>query len=56
MFSCGAKKKNDNGDKILNDIRSLAGLNLGIKLNEFKLEFNENTGDWKSIEKYLFIV
>jgi hypothetical protein len=47
MFACG-KKKVENIDKTLNDIRSLTGMNLSIKLNEFKLEFNENTGDWKS--------
>jgi len=48
MFACGSKKKNDNPDKILNEIRSLSGMHLGIKLNEFKLEFNENNGEWKS--------
>jgi hypothetical protein len=48
MFACG-KKKVENGDKILEDIRSLNGLNLNMKLNEYKLEFNEQTGDWKSI-------
>jgi hypothetical protein len=51
MFACGGKKKIDNPDKILNEIRSLNGMNLVIKLNDYKLEFNENTGDWKSNEK-----
>ena len=46
MFSCG-KKKVDNGEKILNELRTLPG-NYTIMLNDFKLEFNEATGDWKS--------
>ncbi len=48
MFSCGTTKKVANGDKILNDIRSLTDMNLAIKLSEFKLEFDESRGDWKS--------
>lgn len=47
MFACGTKKVH-NGDKLLDQIRSLSGMSLGIRLNEYKLDFNEQTGDWKS--------
>jgi hypothetical protein len=56
MFSCKSAPKltKINPDKILGDLRSLQGLNLSIKLNDYKLDFNEKMGDWKS--NYIYII
>ncbi len=48
MF-CGGSKKKGNEKQVLEDIRSLKGMNLAIRMNELKLTFDENNGDWKSI-------
>jgi hypothetical protein len=49
MAWCGNKKKTGNEKNILEDIRSLSGMNLAIQLNDYKLTFDETKGDWKSI-------
>lgn len=50
MFSCKSSPKLTVVDpqNVLNNLRSLQSLNLSINLNDYKLEFNEKLGDWKS--------
>ncbi len=54
MAWCGGSKKLPNEKQILEDIRSLKGMNLNIKLNEYRLSFDETVGDWKSILIYYY--
>jgi hypothetical protein len=53
MCSCGnVNKPVVNGPKLLEELRDLKGLKLDIKLNDYKLSFDEVIGDWKSILIY----
>lgn len=49
MFACGAQKnKVENSQKLFEEIRDIKSLKLDIKLNDFKLNFDENYGDWRT--------
>ena len=50
MFSCKSAPKIPvfNQEKVFNELRTLPGQNFSIKLNDFKLDFNEKLGDWRS--------
>ena len=49
MICTSRKPKKDTQEKILEKIRNLDKLKLDIKVNDYLLSFNEQTGDWKSI-------
>jgi hypothetical protein len=46
---CNSKPKNKVDDtKLMDKLRDLKSLKLEIKLNDYKLTFDEANGDWKS--------
>jgi hypothetical protein len=49
MFKCFSSNNTQlNQDELLNKIRTLNTEAISIDLSEYKLSFNEKTGDWKS--------
>ena len=55
MF-CGSNNniKATVNDKVIQNLRNFNENKLEIKLNDYKLEFNELTGDWKSF--FIFFI
>lgn len=49
MICGGSKiKRPDNGDKLLSEMRDYVGMELNIKLGDYKIEFRPDVGEWKS--------
>lgn len=57
MFSCKSAPKIPvyNQEKVFHDLRTLPGQNFSIKLSEFKLDFNEKIGDWRSKNIFIYL-